>query len=858
MGVEVVWCELSLGHERVLAGCLYRPPTHSESKTTDDQIIACLAAISDALESGEITGLILAGDFNLPEVSWEDGLPHVHGNENSAGHRLVDAFEDLYLCQGVSKPSFTQANGDTKHVLDLVLFESQCRVNEVRHGPGLGSTRQHHHLLSWTYQLQSTISKTDELPRLNYAKGCYDDMNAYLGSVDWPAMFDGKSFQDSYDIFVDTIKRAERRFIPLSRRRPGKSAPWIDHELKKLIKEKRRLWQIVRACRNKDEVKLLRYKELVKLVKNRITCSVENYESSLAFDKKNPKRVYHYIKMRQKTRQGLDLLTDADKVYTSPEVIANIMNNHFASCFTPDPVMDDLPVFPSRSNSSISDCEFTVEDVSRRLEALDASKSPGGDELHAAVFKRCAWTLAVPLCYFFRRSMDEGVLPVSWSEANVTPLYKKGDRAAKENYRPISLTSIACKTMERIVRDNIMFHLFQNNLLSKEQHGFVPRKSCVTNLLESADLLTRSLAARENLDVLYLDFSKAFDTVSHKLLMVKLAAYGVAGNVLRWIEKFLANRRQRVVMGTARSEWVGVTSGVPQGSVLGPLLFTIYINDLPDMISSICKLYADDSKLFASNAVELQQDIHAVTSWCNTWLMRLNASKCHILHIGKHNPHVVYHVDTAEGRAELTVSKTERDLGVEVSETLHVGEQVHKAASKANAMLGLMKKTFVTRDSTIWKKIYTTHVRPHLEYAVQAWCPYQRGDINKLEKVQRRASKIPYKLRNSEYEERLVEWDLTTLEKRRERGDLIQMYKLEEGVEVVEWQEEQPRGVSIGGRRTQMRREIVRNCAQRHNFFTNRVVNPWNSLPDQVVHAPSVNSFKARLDDFNSTTIRAR
>ena len=482
------------------------------------------------------------------------------------------------------------------------------------------------------------------------------------------------------------------------------------------------------------------YKSLVNLVKRRLCTAVHEYEVSLANDKENPKRIYHYIKMRQKVKHGLDTLQSETGVITDPVAIVNAMNDHFAASFVVEPSDEPIPDFMRRTSASLRDCPFIVDDVARRLRHLDASKSPGGDGVHAAVLKHCASALAPPLCLLFRRSLDEGVLPSSWSEANVTPLHKKGDKTCRANYRPISLTSIVCKVMERVLRDHMLSFLQENQLLATEQHGFVPRRSCTTNLLESADLLTKVIAEHGWMDVLYLDFAKAFDTVPHRRLVVKLEAYGITGKILRWIEMFLSNRTQRVVIGNSKSSWAAVTSGVPQGSVLGPLLFVIFINDLPELVKAICKLYADDTKLFARSASELQRDIDAIVEWCKLWLMGLNADKCHVLHVGKSNPRSTYNMSTRNGRQEISSADSERDLGVIISNNLKVGEQVHKSAAKANAMLGLLKKSFVSRDIKLWKKLYTTHVRPHMEFAVQAWCPHQRGDVATLERVQRRAT----------------------------------------------------------------------------------------------------------------------
>ena len=851
--VESVWCQVVVGHECVLVGCVYRTPTKSGCRAVDIEICASLRAASTALEQKKVTGLLIAGDFNLPDIIWSDGLRRALGNESSAGFHFANLFDDLNLSQHVCSPTFEQANGNVGNVLDLVLSESDDRVAEVVHGPGLGKARQRHHLLRWTYQLTSRLNAPTARARLNYAKGNYVDMSDYFGQVDWAAITNCKELEQAYTAFVSIVERAEAIFIPKSCRKPGKSAPWLDRDLRALIKGKAKAWWRLRASGGNPTIEK-QYKDLAKSVKHRMRTAVHDYEMSLANDKVNPKRIYHYIKMRQRVKLGLDALQEGDRVLTDPSEIVNTLNDHFSSCFVVEPSLEDLPEFSSRTSASLNDIFFSVDDVARLLGRLDPSKSPGGDGMHAAVLKHCAAALAIPLCTLFRRSLDESYLPCAWLNANVTPLYKKGARTSKANYRPISLTSVVCKVMERMIRDCIMSHLQANKLLAKEQHGFVPRKSCTTNLLESGDLLTKALAQRGWMDVLFLDFAKAFDTVPHRRLLAKLEAYGIGGKALSWIRLFLANRRQRVVIGDHKSDWANVTSGVPQGSVIGSLLFVIYINDLPEVVHAISKLYADDTKLHSSDSEALQRDIDAVVEWCCKWLMALNASKCHILHVGKCNPRSEYNMQTSSGRQPIASTTSERDLGVYISEGLKVGEHVHKAAAKANSMLGVMKRTFVSRDAKLWKKLYTTHVRPHMEYAVQAWCPYQRGDIAALEQVQRRATKIPRSLQQLSYINRLAAMNLMLLEDRRLRGDLIQSYKLEQGLETVMWHHPLVTGPVIGGKRGNIRREIVSSCAQRHNFFTNRVAKPWNQLPDNIVNAPSINSFKAGLDRFYDTT----
>jgi len=314
------------------------------------------------------------------------------------------------------------------------------------------------------------------------------------------------------------------------------------------------------------------------------------------------------------------------------------------------------------------------------LTKLNPHKSIGPDGISPYVLRYSAQAFVVPLEIIFSKSLDQGAVPQYWSDAHITPLYKKGNKSDPGNYRSISLTSVICKIMEKLVRDSLTSHLVSNRLLSTRQHGFVKNKACNTNLLECTDFTTYMASKQIPTDMILLDFAKAFDKVSHPLLLHKLSSYGLSGKALAWIKAFLSNRRQKVILGIVTSDWQPVLSGVPQGSVLGPLLFIIYINDLTDHLFNKTYLFADDTKMVSainpSSATEdsllLQNDIDSAFTWSDIWLMQLNPTKCKVMHLGKHNPNHNYTVPSQDGNTRLPLESTtnERDLGVTISNNL--------------------------------------------------------------------------------------------------------------------------------------------------------------------------------------------
>ena len=572
--------------------------------------------------------------------------------------------------------------------------------------------------------------------------------------------------------------------------------------------------------------------------------------------KDNNKCFWSYIKDRNKVRTGVSDLLKADGSKTSSDSEkAQVLNDFFQSVFTEEPD-GDLPNPPTfEFKEQLNDTEITVEEVKKLLSKMKIGKAAGPDNIPPILLVEAADTLATPVSIIFKKSLEHGQLPNEWKQANITPIFKKGSRTAANNYRPVSLTSVLCKAMESLLRNRVMDHLQENDLICKEQHGFTPGRSCTTQLLDTLDCWTEILDQGGCVDAVYTDFQKAFDTVPHRRLMLKVKAHGISGKLYNWIENFLSGRSQRVYVNGSSSESAQVTSGIPQGSVLGPLLFVIYINDLPQHVKSQVRIFADDTKLFTRSDTEeardqLQQDLDSLQKWSDDWLLRFHPQKCCVMHIGHQNEEKTYFMNVKDSDQKHPLAKTEaeKDLGVTVDNKLSFKQHINQVTSKANRNLGIIRRTFDHLPNHTFVLLYKAMVRPILEYGHSVWNPAQKMLIKELEDVQRRATKLVGGLKNKPYPERLKTLKLPSLEFRRLRGDVIDVYKYITGLydtsrpELEKHTGRETRGNSIKLAVNRSRLNV------RSSFFSQRIVKEWNDLPEAVVTASSINSFKSRLD----------
>ena len=452
----------------------------------------------------------------------------------------------------------------------------------------------------------------------------------------------------------------------------------------------------------------------------------------------------------------------------------------------------------------------------------------------------------------FTLSMASGMLPSDWKKSLITPIFKKGDKSSAKNYRPISLTSIVCKLMESIVKDQLLSFLNKNDLISSKQYGFMPKKSTNAQLLRYFNDISSHVTYGCQVDSVYLDFSKAFDSIVHAKLLFKLEKYGVTGNLLLWLSSFLVDRLQSVKVSYNYSDWSPVLSGVPQGSVLGPILFVIYINDLctscPDLTSLY--LFADDAKCFRvitslSDCDNFQKSLDGIADWSKLWQLNLAADKCQILSFAHHKAPFIYNY-SINSMQLLRVNRV-IDLGVTFSEDLSFSPHIRDMCNKARRKAFIILNCFKSKNRATLYKAFAVFVRPALEYCSNLWCPFRKSEIDLIESVQRRFTKRLNGMKGMQYSDRLQCLGAESLELRRIKIDLCMYYKIIFGF--VDLPAEDLFCIRNGITRNNgvcIYKGSFKSNAERY-FFNNRCINCWNSLPFYVVNASSPFVFKRCL-----------
>ena len=581
---EIVWAKLVIPDCKALyVGAFYRQPR------TNIEYLDLLDSSLSHLNTRD-SDIIIGGDFNLPDVNWNTGVVDVTSSRAALHHRFMEIIADHGLEQLVRRPTF-EAN-----TLDLLLTNRPSAIARTELLPGIC---RHHGILS---EAMLHPHRVNEKPRrvLLHRKADICSLKSDMSQLVDNLLHDvhGKTCEMLWDEFRTGFQSVVNKNVPSKIIRCNKNLPWISSVERKLIRRRKRLY---RKC--KTESDKVKYRAFDKEVNGQIKKAYFLYlqeiltpsDNDQGWDKQ--KRWYSFLKQKRRDNGSVSPLKDQGELVSEDKAKAEIFNRQFYSAFTPD---DNAPLPPLDLDAHpvMPDLQFHVAGVTKVLKDLKPHKASGPDDIAARYLKETADIIAPALTAIFNKSYDTGVVPGDWKCANVCPIYKKGERYQAANYRPVSLTCITSKVMEHCIVSNILDHMERNELFHPHQHGFRRRLSTETQLVTFIDELANSLSSEDQVDAVILDFSKAFDKVSHRLLLHKLQHYGIKGRTNKWLEAFLSNRSQQVLVNGEASTAKDVISGVPQGSVVGPTLFLCYINDLPLSVTAQVRLFADDAIIY--------------------------------------------------------------------------------------------------------------------------------------------------------------------------------------------------------------------------------------------------------------------
>ena len=677
-------------------------------------------------------------------------------------------------------------------------------------------------------------------------------VNALL-SIAWSLVFaNSASAETHWQLFEAVVREHINIYVPL-RQNSVRSKMWPPNVYKLHQHKKHLNRQHQMSGDNNVKAQLDDTKRLF----NRALREFENKREHSVLHSGSQSRFWAYVRQKQRCASRIPPLELADGSTVVDDMgKANALSAQYESVFTADDGVQ-LQMTNRHFTTTIETVTINVGTVFQQLHQLQPKVSCGPDNIPSIVLQRAAVALAEPLTTIYTLSFHSGVVPSAWRCANITPIPKHTHANKPVDLRPLSMTAAACRAFERLLVAALIDHLRTQCLYSKCQYGFRSGRSTVLQLIDCLNRWTRALDDGECVDVILADISKAFDTVTKSKLLHKLWCYGVRGKMYNWFAAFLSDRKQRVVVGNAASDWVPVGSGVPQGSCVGPILFLLYVNDLPDYIqSSEIRLFADDAKLFfsANSADDIARgsaDINRMLDWCERNQLAPAVHKFKALHIGNSNVHHQY----AFNNTAIPSHESVRDLGVVVHESLKPSQHCAEVARKASTACAALFRTFTTRDHEFMLRLYCAFVRSSLEYATAVWSPTLQKDIQLIEKVQHVFTKRLLNDPFMSYTERLQQLQLETLEKRRLLCDLELMWKIINSRADIDKNDlfalqqtvtrSHNKQIVYGANNPRPKKTV------RHAFFTNRVMSCWNALSVHTVNATTAATFRNRLNKEN-------
>ena len=730
---EVIWLEIDMPRCKLLLCTVYRPPNAEVSFWDNFQ-----QSVENALNSSQY--VVITGDLNIDLLT---------NHEN----RLVNLIRLHGLKNLITEP--TRISNTRQSLLDPILVSTHCDIHDSFVIP-VNRLMSDHEATIVFVKFPLNCNKTYKRLVYDYKNADFETCNECISSFNWETILSidnsmDKNCQNFTDKFIEFIKMCVPQKEVIIR---PKDKIWFNSELRKEIRKRDRLHKQARKSKTVHDI--TKYKKqrnhvnnLKKFAKEQFYLNANNLLNE--FSSSNPKSYWSLVKKLIKTQGNsisISQLKNDDGVLISDDFEKTcILNNFFSSISTLDDTNVTTPNFPSRTHKTLDTFRITPNQVRDILQILKLGKASGPDYISHQMLKKTCDTVCVPLSLLFNLSFSKAQFPTQWKIASVMPLFKNGDKTSASNYRPIALLSTVGKVFERIVFKEVFNYLISNKLLYKFQSGFLPGHSTVHQLIEIYYRICMALDDHCSTFLIFCDISKAFDRVWHLGLLLKLKAYGINGQLYNWFESYLSNRKQSVFIGNEKSPLQCTNAGVPQGSVLGPLLFLLYVNDIADDLVSLSRLFADDTSLSYSSlspyTIEdiMNTDLEALANWSEQWLIKFNPKKTKALSFCNNN-NISNDVEIQFQNETVEFVSHHKHLGITFDNDGKFHTHINNIVNSTTKRLCALRQLKYVLNRNFLSRIYLTFIRPIMEYACELWDGCSQNDSDNLEKLQLEAGRI--------------------------------------------------------------------------------------------------------------------
>ncbi len=837
-GIEVIWIEVFGVFKRpVLIGCCYRPPS------SDRSFYDLLEKIIEKVINKNV---LLLGDFNAKNNDWYSG-----DCTNANGVLLKDVVDNYCFTQLCNEPTHLGKNGRPESLLDLAITNRPEHFRKVGVLPPL-STSDHLPIV-----MESVFEVDDNFHGriapgsrwLFHLKDGAAMLHAFRGPS-WGKISGTKDINNMWRCWKETFFQEIDSFIPSEQIKTSvrKRPPWLSVQLRRQINKKNSLYK--RALKNGSTDSW----ELYRTFRNKITAAIKaakyvhlTRKVSLLADPECPSRTWwktvkdlcgHTSPASDSTVPPLKVPNNgSDDYVTEDEGKANLFNDVFIN---QNKTLNEssFPFGPTQISTTFSMEGVSLAEVSRELRNLPNKQSSGTDGISYRLLREAGPGLAMPLTTLFNRSIALGKAPEEWTTAIITPIFKGGrkDSRLPVNYRPIALTSCVARVLEKIINKRLLRYLTENHLIYKHQSGFLPDHSTVTQLCLLLHRWKMALDRREVVQAAFLDLSKAYDRVSIPALLYKLSSTGVSKQTLEWFSSFLSARTQCVQVNGRRSDWKSVKSGIPQGTVLGPTLFLVFINDLPSVLDTDCSIFADDTSTYTigksleDTAKRLSLGLESADRWAFMWGMLFNAEKSVHLTMGGSGTCS----PVSMNGIELPKNASHRHLGLTINGSLTWKDHIQAVYSACARQLGMLRRLRGKVTCATAVKIFKGFIQPRLEYASALW---SGGNTRKLSRLQERFC-------------RDHNVHLPPLARRFEYHTLILFFKIRQKLSPSYLNEILPETFSqttpYNLRKSVYPVPMLTKKSTYSDFFPRSII-LWNGLPIQVQQSCSLSTFKVKI-----------